>query len=104
MTGHTHNALPNPKAPQPISGTQKGTTTPTVTELTSGITAKLADIKSLVAKTRPLNKIQWEVVKKTKHGNLKDDSAQQQGQVEKHKFIRKSTLSTSHLAVQILLI
>ena len=41
----TLNTLPNPKAPHP-SGTPKGTVTPIVTMLTSGITAKLADLKN----------------------------------------------------------
>ncbi|KAL7480576.1 hypothetical protein ACHAW6_006261 [Cyclotella cf. meneghiniana] len=56
----TLNALPSPKAPQ-YSGTPKGTVTTMGTKLTSGITAKLADTKSLVTKTRPIDKTQWEV-------------------------------------------
>ncbi|KAL7477479.1 hypothetical protein ACHAW6_003285 [Cyclotella cf. meneghiniana] len=86
----THNALPNPKAPQPISGTQKGTTTSMVTELTSGITAKLADIKSLVTNKRPLNKTQWEVVKKINLSNQMDVGVHQQGQIGEPKIIKYS--------------
>ncbi|KAL7475965.1 LOW QUALITY PROTEIN: hypothetical protein ACHAW6_001855 [Cyclotella cf. meneghiniana] len=82
----TLNALPNPKAPHP-SGTPQGIVTPTVTELPSGITAKLADLKSPVTKTRPLDKTQWEVVKKTNHVNQKDDAAGTSRESKDYKII-----------------
>ena len=53
----------------------KDTVAPTVTKFAFGITATLADPKSLDIKTMPLTKIQWETVNTTQLGGPRDDGA-----------------------------
>ncbi|KAL7479567.1 hypothetical protein ACHAW6_005292 [Cyclotella cf. meneghiniana] len=52
------------------------------------ITAKPAGLRSLDIKTMPLDKIQWEVTRRTNHGNQKDDGGQQQRQEEKKQIMK----------------